>query len=173
MKSQNGWEGLHSDSPLLYTWVIPAKNGESRFRLRNGSAGFLLAYWLLWYSEVVEPLAGKILDDWGHAWRDVRGYSVLSNHASGTAADMNATRHPLGRRGTFSKLQYLRLRARLLLFRGTLRLGIDYANRADEMHVEVNAPMPACEAAAQRLMNTPRGKRVLAANPSQKRVILS
>jgi hypothetical protein len=173
--SQNGWPALPSNSPHLHTWVIPATSGDSRIRLRDGSAGFLLAVFALWFAEVVQPLSGKVLDDWGYADRLVRGSSsVISNHGSGTAMDLNATQHPLGKGGTFSLVLAARIRLRLRLFRGTLRWGGDYRNgRPDEMHVEIDAPLAAVEAVAQRLMTTPRGKRVLLANPGQREVILS
>ena len=65
--SQNGWPVLASTSPKLHTWVIPARTGYVRLRLRNGSAGFLLAHFLLWFAETIEPLKGRVLDDWGWA----------------------------------------------------------------------------------------------------------
>ena len=190
--SQNGWPALPYGSRLLHTWVIPARTGVARITLRNGSAGFVLAHFLLWFAEVVEPLAGKILDDWGHASRPVRGSeTTLSNHASGTAADANATRHPLGVRGTFrfkplvlvgaavAKMRRRQrtaeelIRRRLRQYRGALRWGGDYRTRADEMHIEIDQPLPYVEQLARRLMHTPRGRRILKANPGQRAVILS
>lgn len=177
--SQNGWPALAPDSPRLHMWTIPARTGAVRIRLRDGSAGFLLALMLLWLAEKIEPLAGGVLDDWGYAYRPVRGSTTtLSNHSSGTAADANATRHPLGVRGTFrfrvrGKLAEVRIRARLLMFAGTVRWGGEYHGRPDEMHFEINAPLPACEKAARRLMRTKRGRRLLKANPGQRLVIRS
>lgn len=172
--SANGWPVLLTGSAKLHTFVIPAKTGVFKIRLRGGSAGFILAHFLLWFAEVIEPVAGKILDDWGHAVRPVRGQtSGYSNHASGTAFDVNALKHPLGVRGTFRRWQYVKMRARLALYVGCLRLGIDYQNRPDEMHGEINKPLASCERVAKLLMRTPRGRRILAANPGQKRVILS
>jgi hypothetical protein len=175
MTSQNGWPVLQATSPLLHTWVIPARNGEVRIKLRNGSAGFLLAHFLLWFAERVEPLHGGIADDWGWALRPVRGQSTgFSNHAAGCAADANATKHPLGVQGTFSPTQAHRIRRRLrLVMRGTVRWGGDYVNRKDEMHFEVVEALATCERRARRLMNTPRGIRLLRANPGQRAVIKS
>ena len=173
--SQNGWPALSGyGSEQLCTWTIPARTGTSRITLRNGSAGFLLCHFMLWYAEKIEPLAGPVLDDWGYAYRPVRGYeTTLSNHSSGTAADMNATRHPLGVHGTFTDRQARRIRRRLRIYRGALRWGGDYTGRIDAMHIELNVPLPVAEQVARRLMNGPRGKRLLAANPHQKGVILS
>lgn len=171
-QSQNGWPALSSSSSLLYTWSIPTKAGVVRLRLRNGSAGFLLCHMLLWIADVIEPLVGAVLDDWGYADRLVRGSeTTLSNHASGTAADANATRHPLGRVGTW--VQAARIRLRLKLYAGAIRWGGDYHGRVDEMHFEINVPLAPVEKVARRLMKTPRGRKILAANPSQRAVILS
>lgn len=171
--SQNGWPVLDATSDKLYTWTIPARTGAIRIRLRNGSAGFLLAHFLLWWAEALEPLAGKLLDDWGWAARLVRGSStVISNHGSGTAADANATRWPMGTR-LMRAWMVGRIRLRLRIYGGTLRWGGDYHGRPDQMHTEINKPMAACEGVARRLMKTSRGRRILAANPTQKAVILS
>ena len=143
--------------------------------MRCGSAGFLLCHLILWYHEVVHKLneKGSVWDEWGWAWRAVRGQtSGLSNHASGTAVDLNATRYPLGRM-VMAAWRKAKIRARLLLYAGAIRWGGDYEGRKDEMHFEINRSLPFCEKIARRLMNTPRGKRILAANPGQREVILS
>lgn len=171
--SQNGWPVLEYGDRRLYTWTIPAKTGAIRVTLRNGSAGFLLVHFLLWWAEVIEPLAGRIIDDWGHAVRTIRGQtSGYSNHASGTAGDANATQHPLGTR-TLTRAERKKIARRLRLYRSCLRHGAFYSGRVDEMHVEINAALGSCERVAKILMLTPRGRRILKANPGQAAVILS
>jgi hypothetical protein len=173
--SQNGWPALEQDSPRLYTWVIPARTGHFKLRMRNGSAGFLLALWALWYAEVIEPVAGKVLDDWGFSYRLIRGDTTsLSNHASGTAEDLNATKHPLAkvRTGVFAKQSIVdELHARLRFMHGVIRWGGDYHNRKDEMHFEIVQNITYCEIEAKRLLKTWRGRRLIKANPSQRTVI--
>lgn len=174
--TQNGWPALPPGSTTLHTWRIPARTGEVVLLMRNGSAGFVLAHLALWLAETVTPLAGKVRDDWGYAWRPIRGYETgLSNHASGTALDLNATRHPLGKRGTWPARQaaLIRHRLRMRLYAGAIRWGGDYAGRPDEMHVELVKPLPVVETVARALMRTRRGRRLLAANPGQRAVILS
>jgi hypothetical protein len=173
--SQNHWPALSADSAKLHSWVIPTRNGSVHLRLRNGSAGFILAHFTLWLAETVEPVFGGQLDDWAYAYRPVRGYeTTLSNHSSGTAVDLNATKHPLGKRGTWGKgAAKIRHRLAWRLYGGCIRGGLDYANRADEMHFEINKPLPVCEKVAKRLARTPRGQRILAANPGQRQVIWS
>lgn len=172
-KSQNGWPVLTAASKELYVWVIPTKAGTVHLKLRNGSAGFLLALWAMWYANHIEALVGKVLDDWGWAYRPIRGQSTgYSNHASGTAADLNATKHPLGRVGTLvnSVKLHLRLKAH---FRGVIRAGADYHGRKDEMHYEINVSLSVAEKRARALIKTRAGKKLLNSNPSQRKVILS
>lgn len=172
--SQNGWPVLEAGSPKLHRWAIPCVNGTLYLTLRNGSAGFLLVHFLLWFSEVIEDLTGAHpADDWGWAVRAIRGSSTVSNHASGTAADGNATEHPLGVRGTLTSKEKESILARLRLYKGCLRHGAFYAGRVDEMHVEIDQDLATCEEVARQLMDTPRGKRILAANPGQRQLILS
>lgn len=172
-KSQNGWPVLASNSPKLHTWKIPTKHGVVRLRLRNGSAGFILAWVILRWAEKFEPVAGKVLDDWGYAYRPVRGKTTgFSNHASGTAADVNATRWPLGTTHMTAK-QRARVLYVISIARTVVRWGGNYSGRKDQMHLEINKSLATCERLAKVLMKTPRGKRILGANPGQKRVIFS
>ena len=175
-KSQNGWPVLPQGSGKIYVWTIPAKNGAFKLRLRNGSAGFLLAHFALWYSETIEDVSGPVLDDWGYAYRPIRGQeSGYSNHSSGTAMDLNALKHPLGKRrtGVFRKrtiqdIVHARLRT---AYKGAIRWGGDYHNRADEMHWEIVQNITYVEKLARRLAKYGRGLRIIRANPTQKRVI--
>ena len=95
MQSQNGFPVLatnHTTGPLprLRKWVIPGANRH--VYLRDGSVGFLLVHFALWFHETISRLDQGVWDEWGWAVRNVRGSStVISNHASGTAVDLNAT----------------------------------------------------------------------------------
>ncbi len=175
--SQNLWPVISSSRstgahPRLRKWIIPG-TGRHLYA-RDGSAGFLLALLALWFHDRIEALDGGVWDEWGWANRPVRGGVVASNHASGTAVDLNATRHPLGARGTFSRrLAYVRIRRRLVYMGGAIRWGGDYLNRADEMHFELVKGLGDCERIARRLTRTTRGKAILAANPGAREVIYS
>jgi peptidoglycan hydrolase-like protein with peptidoglycan-binding domain len=72
-------------------------------------------------------------DDWGFAWRRIRGSATdWSMHAYALAIDLDAIANPMGpRRTTFPVLETREL-ARSLGF----RWGYDYANRPDAMHFE-------------------------------------
>lgn len=174
IKSQNDWPVVVAASPLLYVWTIPSRTGTFRLKLRRGSAGFLLAHFALWYADSIERVAGKVADDWGYApMRYVRGSDEsISNHSSGTAIDLNALQHPLGR-VTLSPWKRIKIRARLWIYAGAIRGGLDYAHRKDEMHYEINKSLGFCETIARKMIGTDRGRKLLDANPTQRAVILS
>lgn len=175
-ESQNGWRVLDADQ--LRAWRIPARKGDALHYPHGGPAvilplahrpaGFLLVHFALWFHERVESLTAQPQrDEWGWAPRNIIGSSTISNHASGTAMDLNATRHPLGvpTMATFTPRQVRAIRRRLRLYRGCLRWGGDFQTRPDAMHVEVNASKARVEAVARVLRHTPRGRRVTRLNP--------
>lgn len=175
-KSQNGYPALNGrvtgPLPRLRVWRIPG--ADRTLTLRDGSTGFLLIHLAMWFDKKVEDIDAGIWDEWGYAYRPVRGFAALSNHASGTAMDLNATQHPLGEDETFSKAE-----ERLILDRvehfygGCIRWGGEYRGRKDEMHFEIDRGIGACERKARALLDTPRGRKILAANPGARKVILS
>ena len=181
--SQNGWPVLDSGSPLLRLWQVPGT--KRHYVLRDGSAGFLLTYYASWYNDNIEAISTGQWDEWGWAVRNVRGSAtVISNHSSGTAIDTNSVKHPLGVSGTLAyyikRASGMRYLAQFLVRRflrkrlhNLLRWGGDYHGRKDEMHVEVNASLGACESLARVLIETKRGKAILAANKGAEKVIMS
>lgn len=174
--SVNGWPALSSSSQLLHTWDIP--RSKTQIRLRHGSAGFLLIHMAVFFDRRVEDIdynyRGGALDDWGYAYRAVRGYeSNLSNHSSGTAIDLNATEHPLGVEGTFSAAEEAKISKRLGMYDGCIRWGGQYRGRKDEMHFEIDRDLKNVERKARDLLDSPVGKAILRVNPQQKKVIMS
>ncbi|MGZ0150675.1 M15 family metallopeptidase [Kribbella sp. WER1] len=124
----------------------------------KGAPGELLVHWAAWFHAHVERIDVGEYDDWGYAERPIRGSTTtLSNHASGTAIDLNAVDHPLGRRGTFTAAKTAAIRARLKAYGGCIRWGGDYKNRADEMHFEIVRDPDACAAVLRALTSTPTG----------------
>lgn len=162
----NGYPALSSDE--CHLWIIPGTNRH--FRMARGPAGFLLAHLSLWFDEEVEPLDRGVWDDWGWAWRPIRGSSsdtVLSNHA-GYAVDLNATAHPMGvpTLSTFTVSETARIRRRLkYAYGGVIRWGGDYVSRPDAMHFEIVGSPRQVARVARRLRVSPRGVRVRKANP--------
>lgn len=97
------------------------------------------------FNKLIEPIDDGSLDDWGYCFREVRGRpGKISNHSSGTAIDLNSTRHALGKVGTFDSAKVLMIRA--LAKKYGLTWGGDYRNRKDEMHFEISvSPAKAVE----------------------------
>ena len=176
MKSQNQWPVIDQASGTRL-WIIPVTAGPRRaYRLHPGHAGFVLCHVILWFHESIEKINEGIWDEWGWSVRSVSGSTTtVSNHASGTAADVNATKHPLGVAHTFTKAgQYAKIRARLFFYAGVIRAGTQYHNRKDEMHWEINVTPESgrVRKLAARLAGTPRGKRIIAANPGYRPAVV-
>lgn len=132
-RSQNGWTANRRD---LCRWFTVPGTGV-RLLLRSVYAGPLLVAFARCYHLAVEPLVEP--GCWSYAERPIRGLrTILSNHSSGTAVDLNAPRHPLGRRGTFTPTQRREVERLLALAAGTIRWGGHYRVRKDEMHFEVD-----------------------------------
>lgn len=133
-RSQNGW-------PVISRRTRTFEIGDTgrTLSLRPGNAGWILADFAQWYHENIERVDLGVWDEWAWANRDIRGSSTISNHASGTAIDLNATRHPLGVRGTYSPLQRTRMRNVLSRrYLGAIRAGEFYYGRVDGMHFEID-----------------------------------
>lgn len=171
-----------SNDPRLRKWYFPAGHGltkhEKWLYMRDGSIGFVLMHFFLWFHETIERIdTQRLWDEWGWAVRPIRGQTAgFSNHASGSAGDVNATVHPRGVSiwRTFKKWQILKIRLRMKLFSGVLTWGGDWST-PDGMHAEITTgkSIRQVEKVARRLASTPRGKRILEANPGAKKVIFS
>ena len=133
-KSQNGWPAS-KDQAAIKIKSFPIKGTDIKIRC-NELAGVILAAFAAEFHTQVEPIDKGELDDWGYNYRPVRGTTdKLSNHSSGTAIDLNATKHPLGKEHTFTGVQEVKLKA--LVKKYGLRWGGSYKTRKDEMHFEV------------------------------------
>lgn len=148
--SENGWPV----DPPRGARIIPGTN--VRVTVADGPAGDVLMHVLGQVSSRVENASRDSdrgeRDDWGYVNRGVRGNNtVISNHASATAVDINATRHPLGARGTFTPAQVTEIHRILAETGNVVRWGGDYTRRADEMHFEINASPEEVARVAERL----------------------
>ena len=100
LKSSNGWPASKSRDEIgIESFPVPG----TKIKLACAkSVAPLLVGFAAEFHELIEPIDEGGLDDWGYCFRMVRGSTDnLSNHASGTAIDLNATRHILGKAGTF------------------------------------------------------------------------
>lgn len=139
--SQNGWPA--NDVTQTDVQLIPGT--ARKIRLRKGDVGFLLRRIAAWIDQNIENIDEATQDDWGYAERPIRGSTTtLSNHASGTAIDINATKHPLGVRGSWSAAERLAIHGHLAEYvdpqtgKNVVRWGDDYSGRPDGMHFEIN-----------------------------------
>jgi D-alanyl-D-alanine carboxypeptidase len=135
LTSYNGWPAS-KDQDEIGIKSYPVPGTAIKLRCAEKVAPLLIGF-AAEFHNLIEPLDVGALDDWGYAFRDVRGVvGKLSNHASGTAIDLNATKHPLGAAGTFELGKVPMLRA--LTKKYGLTWGGDYKGRKDEMHYEIN-----------------------------------
>lgn len=133
-KSANGWPASKDPNEIA---IKPFLVKGTKIKLRaNKVAGQLLAAFAAEFNEKVEAIDGGSLDDWGYCYRDIRGTtSNLSNHSSGSAIDLNSTKHPLGKENTFTKAQEKTIQQ--LVKKYKLAWGGNYKKRKDEMHFEL------------------------------------
>jgi len=135
--SVNKWPASPNPAEIgIREFTVNLTSGPKTLQLAD-AAGPALVAMIEWWDQNIEPVTQL----GSYNYREIRGYEgtgKVSNHASGTAVDINWDKHPLGARGTIpaEKLDGLRARAREL----QLRWGGDYSGRADEHHIEVNVP---------------------------------
>lgn len=101
--------------------------------LRAGDVSTVLKGWAAWYHRNVERIDTGQRDEWGwSATNDVWN----SNHLSGTAIDINATRYPW-QQYTMPADRVATVEHGLDLFEGTVFWG-RWWDRPDEMHYQIN-----------------------------------
>jgi len=141
--SQNNWIAS-KDATEIHIVSVPIEGTKVKVRCAKAVAP-LIAGFCKDFHELIEPIDGGALDDWGYCFRNVRGSKdKLSNHSSGTAVDLNAIDHPLGKSGTFPNEKVPMIRA--LAKKYGMIWGGDFRSRPDEMHFEI-AVTPAKAAA--------------------------
>ena len=141
--SQNNWIAS-KDAAEIHIVSVPIEGTKVKVRCAKAVAPLIAAF-CKDFHDLIEPIDGGALDDWGYCFRNVRGSNdKLSNHSSGTAIDLNATKHPLGKVGTFPAEKVPMIRA--LAKKYGMIWGGDFKSRADEMHFEI-AVTPAKAAA--------------------------
>lgn len=129
--SQNGWTVIDSYS-------------SPKLKRLGGFAGSIhhvthpiFEYLIAEFARRVEPIHVGTQDDWAYTYRPIAGTDVFSNHASGTAVDINARKHPQGHRGTFTDAQVREIREILREIDDVIQWGGDWTRVPDEMHFEI------------------------------------
>lgn len=149
--SYNGFP-VTQDQSLLKT--LPGISGK----VRAGHIWTIFDWLVQQYNARVETINAK--DSWGYSYRKVRGgSSSWSNHASGTAVDFNATRHPFKTAGTMTAKQRQVCHQLMAESGQVLKWLEDY----DEMHWEIRRGTT--DAQLRKLAEKITGKKILPTGP--------
>ena len=146
--SQNGWPANRDPRAI---GVVPFEVAGVKFPqgVKDGDVKTVLSFVAHQFHTTVEELHEGWC--WGYDYRPIDGSTSLSNHSSGTAIDINAPEHPLGKVGTFSARQVAAIGKILTVCGGVVRWGGNYVGRKDEMHFEIVGTAQAVARLASRL----------------------
>lgn len=147
--SQNGWSA--SASLDLRPFVVNGISFPPGIR-DNADVETVLRYVVEQFAARVEPLINP--GCWGFSYRENRNDpNALSNHASGTAVDVNAPKHPNGvpTSRTFTSAQISEVHQILAEVSNVVRWGGDYHGTPDAMHFEINASRASVDAIATHI----------------------
>ncbi|MFJ2618981.1 M15 family metallopeptidase [Glutamicibacter sp. NPDC087344] len=126
---RNGWDVYSSGSNqnlVNFPWVTG--------KVRGGDHWVVFDYIAKRWNAEVKTIRKDW--SWGYTNRSVRGASVISEHATGTAVDFNAPLHPLGKKNTFSAADQAKIRQIMKDVSHAARWGGRWS-RPDDMHVEL------------------------------------
>lgn len=146
--SYNGWTASKDRKAI---GVVPfTVNGiEFPAGVKGGDVHFLLSYVAAqFFKRVEKPINPGC---WGFNYRQNRNSNNLSCHASGTAIDLNAPKHPNGKSGTFTARQVTEIREILAECSHAIRWGGDFSGTKDEMHFEVKVNAAAVKQAVAKI----------------------
>lgn len=152
--SQNGYS---IDPSLISSFVVPGSS--VKLNLRKGATSVVLLDFAEWFNHNIEPL--KQAECGGYNNRVIAGSKTKSNHASGTAEDLNWNEHPRGNRDTFTPAEQAKIHSRLAYYEGVIRWGGDYASSTDDdMHFEINKGIADATRIAQKINDDKKPARV-------------
>ena len=144
--SQNGYSA--NDRTKIHSVSVPGGS----LAVRIGPTGDLLQWVAHNFHTFIEPLVWP--GCWGYAERTIIGDPTqLSNHASGTAIDLNAPAHPLGTNpsSNYTREQIADIHTILAACDGCVRWGGDYTGRKDGMHFEIVSTVGHCASVLTQL----------------------
>lgn len=147
--SQNGWPASTNRAAIgVVTPKLP--NGvDFPNGVKGGDVETVLMYVASEFNRTVEQLRDGWC--WGYNYKVIEGGQTLSNHSSGTAIDLNAPNHPMGKANTFNDAQREAIRRILKTCEGVVRWGGDYSGRKDDMHFEISGNASAVARVAAKL----------------------
>lgn len=148
--SQNGWPVVSSDQVVdRAIFGVEFPNGWLK-----GDVDTIFTYLVTRLHREVEPMITP--GCWGWFVKVIEGTSIVSNHASATAFDYNAPKHPMGVSGTWSDSKRSKIHGILNGLDGVVRWGDDYTYRKDGMHFEIDKDASAVRTVANRIRATGR-----------------
>ncbi len=142
MTSYNDWPVGSPASTIGVSWyTVPGTSPTVYLQVRSGDVATVMMYVASRFNAEVEYL----VDDYSSAYSyrmNVNNPSVWSNHASGTAMDLNFNQHPNGVAvsRTFTSGQVSAIRKILDDCNGVMFWGGDYTGTVDAMHFEIDVP---------------------------------
>lgn len=146
--SYNGWLASpnRNDFGGLDNRPIPGTNVKLAPGVRAGDVATVLFYVAEQLNKRVERAISP--GCWGYAYRNnVNNPGQLSCHASATCFDYNAPKHPNGKKGTFSALQFAEI-DRIL---AEVDFVVVQLRGYDEMHFEIKGNADKVAAVARKL----------------------
>lgn len=147
--AQNGWPASGDKKVIGVDANFAVAGVKFPGGVKAGDASVVLGYVAQQFHNRVEKLVQGWC--WGYSFREIRGTSTqLSNHAAAAAIDVNAPKHPLGKRGTFNAAQVREINAIVNECGGVVRWGGVYS-RPDEMHFELVGSTAQVAAVARKL----------------------
>lgn len=141
MKSENGWPVIKSSSDRNLTVIRIPDTGRPGIPLRvQKDCAPLLAHIAMRVHNDIASLHENnkegFQDEGGYSYRKIGSSSRWSNHASGTAIDLNWQKWPMFRK-RMSKKQRATADAIAAEFADVIRWGGHYRTAVDEMHWEI------------------------------------
>jgi len=154
LKSQNGWTASDDRNAIgVKNFIVP---GTTRhFAVASAVAPILINFAAEFHKKISKIDVGTY-DDWGYNFALIPNQKDYSNHASGTAIDIDATLHPWKKSGTFSIKKTIKLRR--IAKKYGIRWGGDYKSGwKDEMHFEIiETPSQVKARIAKMKLTTPK-----------------
>lgn len=145
--SVNGWSVSSTlplnKNPFPGTKIVPVPG------VRTGDVAAVLHYVGSQFNSKVEKLYNP--GCWGFAYKRL-GTTSWSNHASGTAIDLNAPSHPWKKKGTFNSKQVAEIKKILAFLGGVVQWGGNWSDAyVDEMHFEIVGNAAQVKSIAQKI----------------------
>ncbi len=156
--SYNSWAASRDAAAIgINTRWEPIPGHKFPGGIKSGPVEDVFTYLVINLDERVERIELYASgDEWGYNYKQsANSPSLLSCHASGTAIDYNATRHPNGVRNTWSSAQIAEIREIQNELSGVIHWLGDAARVPDEQHFEIRGTAAEVQAAADRI-RTPK-----------------